>query len=259
MSTHHGQFVWYELMTTDIAAAAAFYGAVLGWSARDSGMPNHDYTIVSVGEAGVGGIMGMPQHYRDAGGRPGWIGYVGVDDVDAIAARVVGLGGSIHRGPEDIPTVGRFAVVADPQGASFVLFTPQAMQTPQPPPPKAMAPGHVGWHELFAADRETAFDFYAGLFGWTKGNAVDTGPMGIYQIFAAGGPDIGGMMTKPEAVPAPFWQYYFNVPDIDAAVARVKDSGGQVLNGPMEVPGGAWIVHGMDPQGASFALVGMKV
>ena len=117
------------------------------------------------------------------------------------------------------------------------------------------APGRVGWHELLAADWEKAWAFYSELFGWQKAD-TDIGAMGTYQLFSAGGQTIGGMFTKPPTVPVPFWLYYFNVGDIDAAVRRVKAGSGQVLNGPIEVPGGSWIVQCTDPQGAIFALVG---
>ncbi len=259
MSTFHGQFVWCELMTTDAAAATEFYRAVIGWSARDAGAPHVRYTILSAGETGVGGLLEMPQSVRDAGGRPGWIGYIAADDVDAMAARVKDAGGSVHRAPEDIPDVGRFAVVADPQGAVFTLFKPLGGEEPERPAAGA-APGRVGWHELHAADREAAFAFYAGLFGWTKTDAIDMGPMGIYQTFATGHEKgsamAGGMMTKTDAVARPSWLYYFNVDDIKAAVARTTEAGGRVLNGPHQVPGGSWIAQCMDPQGAMFAVVG---
>jgi predicted enzyme related to lactoylglutathione lyase len=84
------------------------------------------------------------------------------------------------------------------------------------------------------------------------------GPMGIYQIFSADGPPIGGMFNKPAAVPVSFWTYYFNVPAVEPAAERVKAGGGQIINGPMEVPGGSWIVQCKDPQGAVFALVGKR-
>lgn len=247
-------FVWYELMTSDPEAAEAFYRHVVGWEARDAGMPDFRYTILSAGEAGVGGLMALPEEARQSGARPGWLGYVGVDDVDAFAERVKQTGGAVHRAPADIPGVGRFSVVADPQGAIFVLFTGSADM--QPPPPAAPdTPGHGGWRELHAADWESAFTFYSGLFGWTKGESVPMGPMGTYQLFESGGTALGGMMNKNEAAPAPFWLYYFNVDNIEAAAARVKAKGGQVLNGPHEVPGGSWIIHCLDPQGAMFALV----
>jgi predicted enzyme related to lactoylglutathione lyase len=87
---------------------------------------------------------------------------------------------------------------------------------------------------------------------------MDMGPMGRYQLFAAGEANIGGMMTKPPAVPVPHWTYYFNVPAIDAAAARVTSGGGRIIHGPMQVPGDLWIVSCFDPQGAGFALVAPK-
>jgi hypothetical protein len=116
------------------------------------------------------------------------------------------------------------------------------------------APGRVGWHELLAADRETALAFYSALFGWQKADS-HVGVMGTYQEFSAGGETIGGMFTKPATLPLPFWLYYFNIDDIQAAAKRVEAGGGQILYGPTAVPGGAWIVHCTDPQGAIFALL----
>jgi predicted enzyme related to lactoylglutathione lyase len=255
MPSSQSTFVWYELMTTDLEAAEAFYREVVGWSAQDWGQPGTSYKIMSAGDRSVAGLMTLPEEVRAAGGRPAWLGYIGVPDVDTAAERLRQSGGKIHRAPADIPEVGRFAVVADPQGAMFMLFTPSRGPGEQAAP---MTNGHVGWHELYAADGESAFDFYAGQFGWTKDQAMDMGPMGTYQLFAAGGYPIGGMMTKPAQVPVPAWLYYFVVPGIDDAVARVRDAGGQVLNGPMEVPGGAWIIQCLDPQGAMFALVAAK-
>jgi predicted enzyme related to lactoylglutathione lyase len=165
---------------------------------------------------------------------------------------VAASGGAIHHEPENIPAIGRFAVVADPQGAVFCLFKPLNGMTPPAP---GATPGRVGWHELHTTDREGAFAFYADLFGWTKTEAMDMGAMGVYQLFAAGGAPIGGMMTKPPDVPVSFWNYYFQVDGIGAAMERLKAGGGRVTNGPMEVPGGNWIVQGLDPQGAMFSLV----
>jgi predicted enzyme related to lactoylglutathione lyase len=253
MSGLRATFIWYELMTTDAAAAEAFYREVVGWSARDAGVPGMAYTMLSAGDAGVGGIMTLPEAAREAGARPGWIGYVAIDNIDANAARVAEAGGAVHRAPADIPGVGRFAIVADPQGATFALFRGAAESEGQAPAPGK--PGHVGWHELYAADREAAFAFYSEMFGWEKADALDMGPMGIYQIFSLNGTMLGGMMTKPEAVPAPSWLYYFNVDGIELAKSRVEAGGGTILMGPQEVPGGSWIVQGRDPQGAMFALL----
>jgi uncharacterized protein len=256
MSSLHGTFIWYDLMTTDPKAAEAFYRGVLGWRAQDAGVPGRAYTIVSVGETNVGGLMALSKEDGAAGAIPVWTGYVAVDDVDACAARVKTAGGTIHHGPEDIPGIARFAMVADPQGAIFKLIKGFSKEQPKLPAPGT--PGHAGWRELHAGDGASAFGFYAGLFGWTKAEAMDMGPMGIYQLFAIDGVPSGGMMTKAKEVPAPFWLFYFNVDDIEAAAKRVRDKGGEVLNGPHEVPGGAWIVQCEDPQGAMFALVGPK-
>jgi uncharacterized protein len=249
----HGKFVWYELMTTDTKAAEAFYRDVIGWRAQDSGMPGMSYTILSAGDAPIGGLMAVPKEARDAGARPGWMGYVAVDDVDKSTAQAKKDGGTIHRAPDDIPGVGRFAIIADPGGAMLCLF--KEMAAPQAPPPAPGMPGTAGWRELYAADLEAAFAFYAKLFGWTKAEHHDMGPMGVYQLFAWKGETIGGMMARPPQVPAPCWLYYFNVDAADAAAGRVQKGGGHILNGPMEVPGGSWIVQCRDPQGAVFCLV----
>ena len=247
-------FVWYELMTSDAKAAEGFYSKVVGWTAKDSGQPNMAYTLLSVGDRPVAGLMTLPKEACDAGAKPGWTGYVAVDDVDAYAGRVTKAGGKIHVPPTDIPNVGRFSMVADPQGAVICLFKGQG-EMMMPPPADQTPPGFVGWHELMAANGEKAFAFYADLFGWTKDEAIDMGAMGRYQLFAAGGPAIGGMMTKPAEVPMPFWGYYFQVDAIGKALERLEGAGGKVINGPMEVPGGSWIVQGVDPQGAMFSLV----
>lgn len=249
-------FVWYELMTTDAQAATAFYSRVVGWKAADAGMPGMSYTLLSVGETQIGGLMALTDDMCAAGARPGWVGYVGVADVDAQAERIAKAGGAIHKPPTDIPGVGRFAVVADPHGASFCIF--KGNMDTQPPQPPAGTPCTFGWHELHAGDGAAAWDFYAGQFGWQKAEAVDMGPMGIYQTFGGGGAAFGGMMTKMSEMPQPAWLYYVNVDAIDAAVERVKAGGGQVINGPMQVPGGSWIMQGLDPQGAMFALVAAK-
>lgn len=251
----HGKFVWYELMTTDTKAAEEFYKNVVGWSARDAGMPGIEYTLFSIGDRNVAGLMTMPEGALEMKVPPAWLGYVAVDDVDDTAAKLAAEGGTVHRAPDDIPGVGRFAVVTDPHGVAFAIFNGTGEA---PPLLEQMAPGNVGWHELMAGDLETAFAFYSKLFGWTKDQAMDMGAMGVYQIFAHNGQQIGGMMTKPKEVPAPFWLYYFNVEALDAAIDRAQSGGANVVNGPMEVPGGAWIVQCTDPQGALFALVAPK-
>jgi uncharacterized protein len=256
MSATPSKFVWYDLMTSDTQAAQSFYQQVIGWEASDAGMPGHPYTLFSIGPAVVGGLMPIPEEARAMGARPGWMGYIGVADVDAMAARVQAAGGVLHRPPADIPGIGRFAVVADPHGAAFILF--KSASAPEPQQAAAGAPGHIGWHELHAGDGESAFAFYSNLFGWTQAEAIDIGPMRTYQTFATGGEAVGGMMTKMPELPIAMWLYYFIVDAIDAAKERVMQNGGQVLMGPQQVPTGQWILECLDPQGAMFSLLAAK-
>ncbi|WP_094463186.1 VOC family protein [Pannonibacter phragmitetus] len=255
-----GKFIWYELMTTDPKAAAAFYSDVVGWQVSDSGMPGFDYTLLTVPGQPMpsAGLMALPGELAGSGVPPHWIGYVGVADVDAKAAEFAASGGRIVRPAEDIPQVGRFAVVADPHGAVLSLFKPDMPDGPLPPEPAMGLPGTFGWNELYAGDGVEAFTFYSKMFGWEKDMAVDMGPMGTYQCFALNGRGIGGIMTKMPDMPQPFWNYYINVEALDAAIARVTKVGGKVIHGPQEVPGGAWIINALDPQGAMFSLVSMK-
>ena len=248
-----GQFFWHELITTDPKAAEKFYRDVVGWTVQDSGVPGHAYTLFQVGDRAVGGMLAITPDMASHGARPAWLGYVSTDDVDQTAATVRQLGGTIHIAPQEVPNVIRFTMAADPQGAVFYAAKGLVKEAPAPLP--AGTPGTVGWNELMASDGQAAFAFYEKLFGWTKDQAMDMGPMGTYQLFAAGGPAIGAMMTKPPAVPVPFWGYYFNVPSIDAGTEKIKAGGGKILNGPMEVPGGQWVVQAMDPWGAPFNLV----
>jgi uncharacterized protein len=255
----HGRFLWYELATTDVHAAKAFYAEVVGWGTQDASLPGVAYTLFTAGGVSVSGLMGLPEEARKSGFRPGWLGYVGVDDVDAAADRIKQLGGAVHVPPMDNPNISRFSVAVDPQMATIALFKwlRPGQEQCQDQPAELDAPGRVGWHELLAADWEKAWGFYGELFGWQKADA-DVGAIGKYQLFSAGGLTIGGMFTKPATVPVPFWLYYFNVGDIDAAGNRVRARGGQILDGPIEVPGDRWIVQCTDPQGAIFALVGKR-
>jgi predicted enzyme related to lactoylglutathione lyase len=251
MIDSHGRFVWYELVTTNIEAAKVFYAKVIGWGTQDTSTPGLEYTLFTAGESPIGGLIELPENARKAAG-PHWLGYVAVDDVDAAAERIKQLGGAVYVPPTDLPDICRFAVAADPQMATLALIRGvKPRQEPSAEPGKA---GHVGWHELLAADWEKAFAFYAELFGWQKVES-NVGPMGTYQQFCAGATTIGGMFTKSASLPFPFWLYYLNVADIEATAKSVEAAGGQILDGPACVPSGAWIAHCMDPQGATFALL----
>jgi len=251
MKNMHGRFVWYELVTTELKAAKSFYAHVVGWNVRDIPELDAPYSLLTVGETPIAGATQLPDDARKAHVMPHWIGYIAVDDVDMSAGHVQQLSGQVHVPPTDIPNIGRFAIAGDPQMATFALFKAIDGDRPELDP---TAYGHVGWHELLAADWKTAFAFYEKLFRWQKADIV-TGVMGTYQQFSAGGALIGGMFTKPPTLPIPFWLFYFNVDNIDAAMARATESGGQILYGPAEVPGGVWIVQCLDPQGAIFAMM----
>ena len=247
-----GKFVWYDQMSNDLPGAEKFYSKVVGWTIAPNTMNAQHYSLLKSGETMIGGLMPIPEEAAKMGVRPAWMGYIAVDDVKACAGKVKAAGGAIHRPPTEIPNVGTFAVASDPSGAGFLLFKGNGDQAPEEDPSK---PGHIGWRDLHGGDPESSFAFYSGLFGWTKGEAMDMGAMGTYQIFTTKGLQRGGMMKKIAQEPAARWRYYINVEAIDAASERVKSSGGKVVNGPMEVPGGSWVIDGLDPQGAMFGLV----
>jgi predicted enzyme related to lactoylglutathione lyase len=254
MSTQVGRFVWYELMSGDVAASARFYESVVGWAARDGGTPHQAYTLLCAASGPSAGILPITAALKARGIPPHWTGYIGVADLEGVLPRIRAAGGTVHHGPEAVPQVGQLAVVADPHGAVFALLQPEpGMSGPPPAPPGT--PGHTGWHELQAGDGPGDFDFYADLFGWTKSQAVDMGPLGLYQTFNIGDVWAGGIMTKLADTPHPFWQYYFNVDSASAAAARIRTAGGTVIQGPIQVPGGSWIVSARDPQGAAFAVL----
>lgn len=249
-------FIWYELLTTDPAAAAKFYGAVIGWTCNDSGQSSIQYWQFRMGDAFVGGMMALPPGAAATGMPPCWLGYINVDDLEAAVASIKAAGGEVHMPPTEVPGVGRFAMMSDPQGAIFYVMKPIGVgPSPSYSPGK---PGHGGWHELHARDGAAALEFYSKQFGWSQTEALDMGPMGHYRLFNTGSGDpIGGMMTDGN-FPRPAWFYYFVVDDIDAAQTRLTAAGGKVLYGPSEVPGGAWIINAQDPQGAMFQLVGPR-
>jgi predicted enzyme related to lactoylglutathione lyase len=247
-----GEFVWYELMTTDAEAAKGFYTDVVGWgTAPFEGSPV-PYTMWMKGETPIGGLMDLPDEARQAGAPPHWIGYVAVPDVDATAKRAKELGGHVIHGPHDIPEVGRFAILADPQGAMISAFK-GAQEMPREH--KDPEPGDVAWHELTTTDWEAALGFYSELFGWDKQQAMDMGEMGTYQMYGLGERMLGGMYNKTADMPfPPNWLYYVSTADVDAAANKIEKKGGKILTGPMDVPGGGRIVVAQDPQGAAFAL-----
>jgi predicted enzyme related to lactoylglutathione lyase len=248
-----GSFIWYDQMSNDLPGSERFYTKVVGWTLAPNTMNDQRYTLLKAGHAMIGGLMPIPEHAQ--GVSPAWMGYVAVDDVAAYADKVKAAGGAIHRGPTEIPQVGTFAIAGDPDGAGFLLFRGSSSEAPAYDPTGL---GHVGWRELNAGDGAKAFAFYSGLFGWTKTQAMPMGPSNVYQLFATRSGQDGAVFTKDANTPHPFWRLYFNVEAIDAAAERVSSAGGKITNGPHEVPGGRWIVHALDPQGAAFGLLAPK-
>jgi hypothetical protein len=257
MSNRHGTPIWYELMSKDPLAARRFYAAVVGWQIDESPPAGStmDYRMINAADGPVGGVFTLTADMCAQGAAPCWLMYVGVEDVDACVASITAAGGRVQVAAFDIPGVGRIAMVSDPQGAPFYVMRGASEQESG-----ACAPdraGHGAWHELHATEGATATDFYIAQFGWGRSGAVDMGPMGIYQLFTIDGRDLGGIMTDTR-FPRPAWLVYFRVDGIERAATRIVEAGGQVIHGPMEVPGGGWIVNGIDPEGAMFALTGTR-
>jgi hypothetical protein len=249
----HGDFIWYELMTPDAEAAVRFYGSVLDWSFGGSA----EYREIKGSEGHVGGILPLTAGMQAGGARPGWLGYIGVDDVDAAVSAIEAAGGQTHLPPRDIPGVGRFAMVADPQGVPFYVMRGASDGTSHAFAAERPMIGHCAWNELSTTDPNAGFAFYSGLFGWTKDGGMDMGPLGKYE-FLRHGPMIGAIMPKMPQQPAPAWSFYFRVADIDAAAAATSAGGGQIMHGPQEIPGGEYSLNALDPQGAAFAMVGPR-
>ena len=255
VSTLLGRPVWSELMTTDPTAAEKFYQNVVGWtSAPFEGSPNPYTVFKRSGDVQIAGLLKRPDGMNMP---PFWSMYLAVPNLEEAVAHIKRLGGSELSGIIDVPKVGRLQMLKDPQGAAFNIIQPSPNEER---PEVAPEVGEASWHELMTTDAEAAMKFYSEVFGWQPSEVMDMGEMGKYRMFNRPVGMIGGMMNKPPKMAdvPPYWMIYFRVPDINAAVERVKANGGQILNGPMEVPGGDWFVNAMDPQGAMFSLHAKK-
>ncbi len=246
-----GRHVWSELMTSDPKGAEKFYDAVVGWTSAPFGDSPQPYTMFKrSGDVGVGGVMKTPDGMNMP---PFWAMYVAVPKIEDAIAKIKRLGGTALSELITVPTVGRMQMMKDPQGAAFYVIEPEPREGPPEGEPQI---GDASWLELMTTDWKAASKFYQELFDWQPSEAMDMGPeMGTYQMFGRAFP-LGGMMKAPPemAQMPPAWSIYFRIGDVHAGAERVKANGGQVLNGPMEVPGGDWIVNCMDPQGAAFSL-----
>ncbi len=255
-SSTQGSFVWYELMTPDAVAAAHFYAELLDWKISD----NSDYREISASEGMVGGLLPLTDQMTAGGAQPAWMGYIRVDDVDAEVGAVEAAGGKVQMAGQDMPNVGRIAMVADPQGAPFYIITPAGEAAGPSNAFAAERPmmGHCAWNELSTTDPAGAWSFYGGRFGWAKDGDMDMGPLGKYEFVRHGDHMLGAIMPKMPEMPVSAWTYYFRVADIDAAASYIKANGGTLLQEPMEIPGGDYALTAADGQGAAFGLVGPR-
>lgn len=238
--TATGTFVWHDHMSNDAASAQGFYGKLLGWQTEVFKPGEMDYPMISKDGQTHGGFGPVPE------GAPNhWVGHVLVDDADAAAERARKAGGKVVFGPEDIPDVGRFAIIMDPQGAVISAFSPAGeASSPQ---------GVFGWDELHTSDLEGAKKFYGDVFGWTAKDS-DMGGM-TYVLFSDGETDRAGAMLKMTEDPSPpHWLIYAISDDVDKDAAKVKDLGGTVWAGPDSIPGIGRFAVASDPTGAAFGL-----
>ncbi len=240
-----GRFCWHEIMTRDPAVARDFYATVAGWGTSTWEDGDEPYEMWMNGERPLGGLLDLPAPDVP----PCWLAYISVPDLDATLARAKSLGGSVMN-VIAVDQVGRFAVLADPQGAVFAVLEPEG-ETPGHDDVPAI--GDFSWNELATTDADAAWSFYSQVFGWQDAGGADMGEMGFYRSFSRGAHPIGGVCNAPEGMPAG-WLYYIRVPDVAAAAEMVTAKGGRILNGPMEVPGGDIVAQCMDAQGIAFAV-----
>ena len=263
MPEAQGSFIWYELMTGDVAAAKRFYDRVVGWDIDPSPVaPGVSYHMIKRSDGGMaGGLLPLDDKMRDGGARPMWLGYLHTDDVDAKVAETRGAGGGVMMEPWDQPGVGRLAMITGPEGAPIYLMDPIPPESDPGATSDAFSVDqsqHVRWNELWSSDPAASVDFYKRRFGWDQEGDMDMGEMGKYQFVQHGGVAIGAVMPTMPDMPRSMWNFYIGVDDIDRAAEAVRSGGGQVDNGPMEIPGGEYAVNSVDPQGALFGLVGPR-
>ena len=253
-----GNFIWYELLTSDPQGSKVFYDSVVGWDIEPEPAGEMDYRMIRRSDGGnAGGVFRINDDMAAHGARPTWLGYMNVPDVDAATTAIERAGGKTLMAT-DIPGVGRIAMVTDPQGAPVYVMRPLPPQGDPDAQSDVFSPDaeqRVGWNELQTSDVEAARRFYGEQFGWVTDDFMDMGEMGKYRFISHRGQRIGAIFDARNGQP-PHFRFYFRVPSISAAKQVAEQKGGTILMGPHMVPTGDWIVIGSDPQGAEFALVG---
>jgi predicted enzyme related to lactoylglutathione lyase len=241
VQTQVGQFIWHDLLTSDVERATRFYTELLGWEVAPWKPGEIDYPIISSNGVMHGGF-GVADD-----GSPRWIGHAVVEDVEEAAANAKLAGGTIRGEPGGHPEVGSWVTIVDPHGATISAFKPN-YDSPAPS-------GVFVWDELVTLDAEGAKGFYGAVFGWTA-EAMEMGETGVYTVFKKeDGESVAGMMEKrgDERGPA-VWMPYLGADDVDARVAKATELGAQTLVEPMQIESVGRFAVLTDPTGAAFGL-----
>ena len=242
-----GRFVWRDLMTRDVPAAKRFYTELLGWRFEDTKRNGRAYALARVGSQPVAGIVDVSA-IPDAG--PQWISFMSIADVDQKVALVTANGGQVLLPPRDVATIGRAAVVADPQGAPLGLATLRR----DVPDPLSPTPSAFFWQEYLARDASQALDFYKRLAGYES--SISDTRLGLEYHILKKDRSRAGLFQLPATVTdvLPNWLPYVLVADPAALAARVPGLGGRVLvpASPERRNGSLAVVA--DPGGAPLAL-----
>jgi uncharacterized protein len=246
-----GSFCWFELATTDQAAAKKFYGSLFGWSANDSPMgPDDFYTMFKLSGRDAGAAYTMRKEQRAQGVPPHWMVYIAVADADQAAGKAAQLGGTVLAPAFDVMDVGRMAVIQDPTGAIFSVWQPKRHQGTA----ISGVDNTFCWADLSTPDPEKASRFYSGLFGWELMKDPKD-PSGYIHI--KNSEDfIGGIPPATHRNPnaPPHWLLYVQVADAEASTGKAGQLGAKVLMQPRKMEGvGIWSIVA-DPQGAVLAL-----
>lgn len=251
-TSDRGLFVWHEVSGKDIQASEDFYSRLVGWRA-EAWDQNPSYKLFQLRREAKAGLWPIIEQPNQLTAPPHWLCYVGTSDVDATVRQTVELGGKVIVPAYNVPSIGRMAHLQDPQGALFAVSSQEERSR--------FDEGEVGdfsWHELLTTNLHTAWDFYSKVFGWEKMQAMDMGPQGTYQIFGAGGHQLGGMFAPGGLQSGPLWVPYILLRDARRSADLAKELGATILQGPIEVPGGDWVFTGVDRQGAMFGVHSRK-
>jgi predicted enzyme related to lactoylglutathione lyase len=248
-----GTVCWIELHTSDVEGAKKFYGSVFGWKYKDLPIgPGGTYHIPQLNGVDVGGTYKLMPEAAKMGMPSNWLTYFAVPNVDEAAKKASSLGGKVMREPMDVMDVGRMAVIQDPAGAAFAVWTAKGSGNTM-----RDEPGSFGWAQLNSTDTAKATKFYTQLFGWRPQVDPMPGGGGDYTTWMVGQTMAGGMMAMPpDAGPIPsHWLVYLATSDVDATHAKATAAGAQSYVAPADIPDIGRFSVLADPQGASFALV----